>query len=152
MQIRGTHLLFSFGLPLAVRLVFGAPGDGEPTDEDGGEAENEEEQEEEEAEVLVTTAWDCFCFSAAASIVSINETIVSPDFKVRQHSKDLPMWRFLFSLSRVFPALFETLRCCFLLFIAVTFVVFLCMKTIVRLYWFLRLYCCHYARTHSHTL
>lgn len=97
-----THLLFSFGLPLAVRLVFGAPGDGEPTDEDGGEAENEEEQEEEEAEVLVTTAWDCFCFSAAASIVSINETIVSPDFKVRQHSKDLPMWRFLFSLSRVF--------------------------------------------------
>jgi len=132
-----THLRFSFGFPLAVRLDFGAAEDGDPDDEDGEEEEYEEEVGEEE---LVAT--DCFCFAAAASIVSINETILSPDFKMQQHSKSqhqkyLSMCRFLFFrffscynfLSRVFPALFETLRCfgCFslLLFIAVAFVIFL---------------------------
>jgi len=92
-----THLRFSFGFPLAVRLDFGAAEDGDPDDEDGEEEEYEEEVGEEEE--LVAT--DCFCFAAAASIVSINETILSPDFKMQQHSKSqhqkyLSMCRFLF--------------------------------------------------------
>lgn len=60
---------------------------GAEESEEAGEADDEgAAEEDDEVEVDAATA-NCFCFSAAASIVSINETILSPEIKMQQHSK-----------------------------------------------------------------
>lgn len=97
-----THLRFSLGFPLAVR--FDLPRTGEDPEDDGVGVV------EEEDEVVVAAIADCFCFwaSAAASIVSIRETIFSPEIQNQHRNmQDLSMWRFLLFFCSSYRGLFQ---------------------------------------------